>query len=69
MSHVPCALYALVFYVSYAMCVLCILVSVVPPALHTLVSHTRGVLTALLPRMPCSLRAAVTSRAPRAWFS
>ena len=63
MPHVPCALCALVFYLSYAICLLCFFVSLVPPALRTLVSHMRGVLTALLPHMPCSLRALV-SHAP-----
>ena len=54
MPPVPCAFCAFVPYVSCAIYVSCLLVSLVPPALRNVVSHMRGVLHAVLPHMPCS---------------
>ena len=71
MPPVPCAFCALVPYVSRAIYVSCLLVSLVPPALRTVVSHMRSVLRALLPHMPCSLLVLMphATRAPHVYGS
>ena len=69
MPPVPCVFCALVPYVSRAIYVSSLLVSFVPPALRTVVSHMRGVLRALLPHMPCFLLALMphTPHLPRVY--